>query len=210
MNKPFISHDELVSLHIRSNGAFREAMDAQRMLRISQILEERHIFERGHWLDMVDEAVILAFVALSGIEWQRHVDDYFFAKVDCLYAGTLLAAEVYSPEDLRHIVHRSESIRARIEPTVSTIINQARLAIIEFGDSDIRYVVGTDIAGFRSRKFTDSISRESHSEIVIACCNFVSCTRLFYSHEIDAIEYSNGLREFSDSLYAAMPPMKNG
>ena len=159
-----------------ADALVKEAVFRQRMARLGRVLQECRVFEDDYWLDMADEAVIWAFVTLSGSERRKYAEDLFFAAVDFLYASSFEAEETYSPAVRQRISSDAEAVRDRIVPHINAIIQEATAAIKQLDENDVRHIAGTSAHLFRAADCMETIPIDSQCELIIACAKLCLAT----------------------------------
>jgi len=152
-------------------------MSNQRVDRLIRVLYECRVFEDDSWLDMADEAVIWAFVTLSGIENCKYAEDCFFADVDCLYAASFQAEETYSPAERQRIRGDARAVWVRIIPHINAIIQEAQTALQAMNEFDTRRIAGSCAHLFRNARCMEKIPIESQCEMIVTCCKLCSETK---------------------------------
>ena len=147
----------------------REAIANENCDRLLQVLAEYQIFETRAWLDLVDEVVILAFVAVSGIEQVTDCESMTFSQVTWMFAVTESAALRRSARECQEMQDAARLAHASFLSQVHDWLGMSGKALGQLPDTEHRKIAGLAIHRFRKSLTVERATREAHCQLILAC-----------------------------------------
>ncbi len=153
-----------------------QAFSKQRVDRLTQVLNEYYVYKKESWLDLVDEAVIWAIIALSESDNASQCETLFFANVDELYVSTSEAERTLSVTERRRIQAEAGSLRKTIYFNVNAFLDEAWQRLQTMDESNAFAKAGLALNGILGMKTVERAPYDLNLELVAGIC--MLCTAL--------------------------------